>query len=63
MCSFGTHHRLFRAMGLAKVTKGVSMDREEGLNRGSHLKKQQATYKWDCISETDVSYKGASRVV
>lgn len=38
MCSFGTHPRLFRAMGSAKVTKGVSVDREEGSNRGSHLK-------------------------
>lgn len=36
VCSLGTRHRLFRAMGLAEVTKGVSVDGEEDSSRRSH---------------------------
>lgn len=35
VCSLGTRHRLFRAVGLAKVTKGVRVDGEEVSSRRS----------------------------
>lgn len=49
VCSFGTHHRVLRAMQLAKVTKGVCGGREEA------TLKNLAAYQCDYRSQSDVS--------